>query len=80
MVFQAFKDVTVSGNKNDGSHVEQTNWHTVRQVVRYHRYDTAGELELLNQIRALQRPLTNHFRPQQKLVSKTRNGAKMTKT
>jgi hypothetical protein len=69
-----------SGNKNDGAHVEQKNWHIVRQVVGYHRYDTAGELELLNQIWALQRLLTNHFGPQQKLVSKTRNGAKMTKT
>jgi len=27
---------------------------------------------------ALQQLLTNHFAPQQKLVSKTRNGAKMT--
>jgi hypothetical protein len=69
-----------SGNKNDGAHVEQKNWHIVRQVVGYHRYDTAGELELLNRIWALQRLLTNHFAPQQKLVSKTRTGAKITKT
>jgi len=68
-----------SGNKNDGAHVEQKNWHVVRQAVGYHRYDTAGELELLNQIWALQRLLTNHFAPQQKLVSKERNGAKITK-
>ena len=69
-----------SGNKNDGAHFEQKNWHIVRQVVGYHRYDSAGELELLNQIWALQTLLTNHFGPQQKLVSKTRNGAKMTKS
>ena len=69
-----------SGNKNDGAHVEQKNWHIVRQVVGYHRYDTPAELELLNRIWALQRLLTNHFAPQQKLVSKTRNGAKITKT
>ncbi len=68
-----------SGNKNDGAHVEQKNWHIVRQTVGYHRYDTPGELDLLNRIWALQRLLTNHFAPQQKLVSKTRNGAKMTK-
>jgi hypothetical protein len=68
-----------SGNKNDGAHVEQKNWHIVRQVVGYHRYDTAAELELLNQIWAMQRLLTNHFAPQQKLVSKTRTGAKITK-
>jgi len=67
------------GNKNDGAHVEQKNWHIVRQIVGYHRYDTADELDLLNQIWALQRLLTNHFAPQQKLISKTRNGAKITK-
>lgn len=60
--------------------MEQKNWHIVRQVVGYHRYDTAGELELLNKIWSLQRLLTNHFAPQQKLVSKIRTGAKITKT
>jgi hypothetical protein len=69
-----------SGNKNDGAHVEQKNWHIVRQTVGYHRYDTPGELELLNRIWALQRLLTNHFGPQQKLLAKVRNGAKVTKT
>lgn len=69
-----------SGNKNDGAHVEQKNWHIVRQTVGYHRYDTPGELELLNRIWELQRLLTNHFGPQQKLVSKERRGAKVTKT
>src|SRR5699024_6154753 len=68
-----------SGNKNDGAHVEQKNWHVVRQTVGYHRYDTAGELDLLNRIWALQRLLTNHFAPQQKLIYKERNGAKITK-
>lgn len=68
-----------SGNKNDGAHVEQKNWHVVRQTVGYHRYDTAAELELLNRIWALQGQLTNHFGPQQKLVKKIRTGAKITK-
>lgn len=68
-----------SGNKNDGAHVEQKNWHIVRQTVGYHRYDTPAELDLLNQIWALQRLLKNHFEPQQKLISKERNGAKVTK-
>ena len=68
-----------SGNKNDGAHVEQKNWHVVRQTVGYHRYDTAAELELLNRIWALQGQLTNHFGPQQKLVQKIRTGAKITK-
>lgn len=68
-----------SGNKNDGAHVEQKNWHIVRQTVGYQRYDTAAELALLNRIWGLQRLLTNHFAPQQKLVSKERHGAKITK-
>jgi hypothetical protein len=36
------------GNCNDGAHVEQKNWAVVRTVAGYHRYDTPGELLLLN--------------------------------
>lgn len=67
------------GNKNDGCHVEQKNWSTVRVMVGYHRYDTAAELLLLNNIWVLQSLLANYFYPQQKLQSKVRNGAKVTK-
>jgi hypothetical protein len=59
--------------------VEQKNWTTVRQLVGYLRYDTPGELELLNRIWAAQSLLGNHFYPQQKLISKVRDGAKITK-
>lgn len=59
--------------------MEQKNWHVVRQTVGYHRYDTPAELDLLNRIWEQQRLLTNHFGPQQKLVSKTRIGAKTIK-
>ena len=38
------------GNKNDGCHVEQKNWDIARRTVGYWRYDTSGEIELLNQI------------------------------
>jgi Integrase core domain len=68
-----------SGNKNDGAHVEQKNWTTVRQLVGYLRYDTDAERDLLNQIWALQSLIGNHFYPQQKLISKVRDGAKITK-
>jgi hypothetical protein len=68
-----------SGNKNDGAHVEQKNWARVRELVGYSRYDTGGELELLNQIWELDRVFTNYLLPQQKLVFKERNGAKVTK-
>jgi len=67
------------GNKNDGCHVEQKNWTVVRTTVGYHRYDTAAEVLLLNEIWKLQSQLTNYFYPQQKLVSKVRKGAKITK-
>jgi hypothetical protein len=67
------------GNKNDGCHVEQKNWAVVRTVVGYHRYDTASELLLLNEIWQLQSKLTNYFYPQQKLISKVRRGAKVSK-
>ncbi|MEX2509280.1 MAG: transposase family protein [Homoserinimonas sp.] len=67
------------GNSNDGAHVEQKNWAVVRTVVGYHRYDTAAELALLNEIWVLQSQMTNYFLPQQKLVSKVRVGAKVTK-
>ncbi|MBI5336552.1 transposase family protein [Mycolicibacterium austroafricanum] len=66
-------------NKNDGCHVEQKNWAVVRTLVGYHRYDTAPELLLLNDIWRLQSLLTNYFYPQQKLVKKVRDGAKVTK-
>jgi hypothetical protein len=66
-------------NKNDGCHVEQKNWAVVRTVVGYHRYDTAAELLILNEIWQLQSKMTNYFYPQQKLISKVRNGAKVSK-
>ena len=67
------------GNKNDGCHVEQKNWTVVRTIVGYYRYDTAAELLLLNEIWQLQSKLTNYFYPQQKLISKVRKGAKVSK-
>lgn len=71
--------VTEAGNKNDGCHVEQKNWAVVRTIVGYHRYDTAAELLLLNEIWRLQSRLTNYFYSQQKLISKVRKGAKVSK-
>ena len=68
-----------SGNKNDGAHVEQKNWTSVRQLVGYLPYDTVAELDLLNKIWAVQSLIGNHFYPQQKLVSKVRDGATVSK-
>lgn len=67
------------GNKNDGAHVEQKNWARVRELVGYLRYDTPAELTLLNEIWELDRIFTNYLLPQQKLLSKHRYGAKVSK-
>ena len=48
-------------------------------VVGYHRYDTGAGLLLLNKIWVLQSQMTNYFLAQQKLLSKVRDGAKITK-
>ena len=66
-------------NKNDGCHVEQKNWDITRRTVGYWRYDNHRELALLNQIWPVLSPVINLFTPQQKLVSKTRVGAKVSK-
>lgn len=67
------------GNKNDGAHAEQKNWARVRELVGYHRYDTAAELALLNRIWELDALFANYLLPQQKLIFKQRTGAKVTK-
>jgi len=67
------------GHKNDGAHVEQKNWSVVRQTVGYHRYTGDVQVDILNGIYALLRLQINFFTPQQKLVSKTRHGATVTK-
>jgi hypothetical protein len=51
----------------------------VRQTVGYHRYTGDLHIDLLNGIYALLRDHINFFMPQQKLVTKTRVGAKVTK-
>lgn len=67
------------GNKNDGCHVEQKNWTHVRSLVGYLRYDTPGELALLNEIWELDWRFTNLVCTQQKLISRERIGAKVIK-
>jgi hypothetical protein len=67
------------GHKNDGAHVEQKNWSVVRQTVGYHRYTDETQLDLLNAIYTLLRNQINFFTPQQKLITKTRHGATVSK-
>lgn len=65
--------------KNDGCYVEQKNWSVVRRNVGYGRFDTPEELAVLNELYAVLREHTNYFMPSAKLISKTRDGAKVTK-
>jgi len=65
--------------KNDGCYVEQKNWSVVRRNVGYARFDTAEELECLNELYSVLRDHTNFFMPSAKLLLKTREGAKVTK-
>lgn len=67
-------------HSNDQAYIEQKNWSQVRRVAGYYRYDTPRELDLLNQIWPAECALNNLFKPQQKLLTKTRQGAKVTKT
>lgn len=66
--------------KNDSCYVEQKNWSVVRRNVGYYRYDTSEELSLLNEIYIYLRLYTNFFQPVMKLISKSREGAKVRKT
>jgi hypothetical protein len=66
--------------KNDNCFVEQKNWPVVRQQVGYARYDDEQELETLRELYGHLRLWVNFFSPQMKLVSKTRRGARVSKT
>jgi hypothetical protein len=65
--------------KNDNCFVEQKNYSVVRRAVGYRRYDTAEELQTLNDLYAVLRLFTNYFQPVMKLVEKTRIGSKVQK-
>jgi hypothetical protein len=63
--------------KNDNCFVEQKNGSIVRRVIGYDRYSSKQALETLNRTYYLLRLYVNFFQPVMKLVSKTRNGAKV---
>ena len=68
-----------SYKKNDSCHVEQKNWSVVRRLVGYDRYNSRAALEALNRIYDLTRLYVNFFQPVMKLMSKTRQGARVHK-
>ena len=65
--------------KNDSCHVEQKNWSVVRRLVGYDRYSSRLAMETLNRVYDLVRLYVNFFQPVMKLVSKSRDGAKVHK-
>lgn len=65
--------------KNDQAYVEQRNWQSVRRHVGYERYSTKAAYELLLKLYPLLSLQMNFFRPVRKLISKERQGAKVSK-
>jgi len=64
--------------KNDTCHVEQKNWAVVRRLVGYDRLELEA-LPALERIHDLARDYVNFLHPVRKLVSKTRNGPRVTR-
>ena len=65
--------------KNDQAHIEQKNWDVVRKTIGYGRFDTHKQLDIIKRIESLLAFHQNYFQPSQKLISKTRIGAKVRK-
>lgn len=69
-----------SYKKNDSCYVEQKNWVVVRRVIGYHRFSSKKAFETLQNVYIALRLYINFFQPVQKLVTKTRHGARVHKT
>jgi len=65
--------------KNDQAHVEQKNGSIVRRTVGYDRFEGRAAWEALGEMYGVLRVYINFFQPSLKLLSKERNGAKVTK-
>lgn len=65
--------------KNDNCFVEQKNYSIVRRTVGYYRYETPGQLALLEQLYDSLRLYTNFFQPVMKLKEKLRTGSHLTR-
>jgi hypothetical protein len=62
--------------KNDSAHVEQKNGAIVRHLIGYDRFVSKAAFAQLQRVYTLVRLHINFFQPVQKLVSKTRHGAR----
>ncbi len=65
--------------KNDQCHIEQKNYSIVRQTIGYDRYEGETAYAALARVYRSLRLFTNFFQPSVQLVSKERDGGKMTK-
>lgn len=65
--------------KNDQAHVEEKNGSIVRRLVGYERYEGVKAWQALAELYATLRLYINFFQPSVKLLSKERQGAKVTK-
>jgi hypothetical protein len=63
--------------KNDNAHVEQKNGAIVRQLIGYDRFTSRAAHAQLARVYQLARLHVNFFQPVEKLVSKTRDGARV---
>jgi hypothetical protein len=65
--------------KNDQAHIEEKNGSVVRRTVGYDRYEGEAAKESLQQLYNVLRLYVNFFQPSMKLVSKHRDGAKVSR-
>ena len=65
--------------KNDQAHVEEKNGSIVRRIIGYDRYEGINAYNALSVLYATLRLYVNFFQPSLKLISKKREGAKVTK-
>jgi hypothetical protein len=68
-----------SYKKNDSCHVEQKNGNVVRRLVGYDRYNSKAAYDCLGRLYYLVRLYLNFFQPTMKLITKSRQGAKVYK-
>jgi hypothetical protein len=63
--------------KNDSAHVEQKNGAVVRQLIGYDRFTSRAAYGQLTRVYRLARLHINFFQPVEKLLTKTRDGARV---
>lgn len=65
--------------KNDQAHVEEKNGSIIRRIIGYDRYEGQDALNKLTELYSVLRLYVNFFQPSVKLLSKQREGSKVSK-